>query len=236
MTYQSLRIIITGASSGIGRAIALDLAKDQNQHQLFITGRNEKRIKQVASEVQTLGSTVSWGTGDVGDEHDVNELFSSAIDNLEGIDVLIANAGVGHFGPLEDIEVHQFDEQFQTNVRGVFLWIKKVLPRMKKQNSGQIVVISSMAGFNTNAGASVYCATKHALQGLVGGLRNDLTGTNVKASTINPGGVNTPWFDGRDVDRSKMLSAEDVAKATRLVIEQSDTSNIDAILLSPAKE
>ncbi|MHA1219328.1 MAG: short-chain dehydrogenase, partial [Candidatus Heimdallarchaeaceae archaeon] len=78
--------------------------------------------------------------------------------------------------------------------------------------------------------------TKHAVQAMVWCLREELKGTSIKASTINPGSVDTPWFDGKDVDRSKMLAVEDIAKAVRFIIDQDETSDIDHILLLPGKE
>jgi len=229
--HEPLRIVITGGSSGIGEAIALEMA-DRN-HQFYMIGRNAERLQQVAQKIKALGGEAYTGTGDVGDEHDVDRLFEDVMKTLGGVDVLVANAGVGHFGPMEELTIEQYDIQFRTNVRGVFLWLRKVLPGMKQQNRGQIIVTSSNLGLKTSARGSVYAATKHAVQAMVWCLREELKGTMVKAATINPGSVSTPWFDGRDVDRSKMLSAEDVAKTARLIIDQNETSNIDHILLMP---
>ena len=100
---------------------------------------------------------------------------------------------------------------------------------------GQIVVTSSNLGLKTSARASIYAAAKHAVQAMVWSLREELRDTMVKAATINPGSVSTPWFDGKEVDRSKMLTADDVARAVRLIIDQDATSNIDHILLLPGK-
>ena len=229
--YDPLRIVITGASSGIGEAIALEMAKDS--HRFYLTGRNADRLQQVAEKINALGSEAHIGVGDVGDEYDVEQLFDDVINTMGGVDVLVANAGVGFFGLLEELTIEQYDIQFRTNVRGVFLWLRKVLPGMKRQNRGQIIVTSSNLGLKTTSRGSVYAATKHAVQAMVWCLRDELKGTMVKAATINPGSVSTPWFDGKDVDRSKMLTAHDVANAVRLIIDQSETSNIDHILLLP---
>jgi hypothetical protein len=94
---------------------------------------------------------------------------------------------------------------------------------------------SSNLGLKTAAKCSLYAATKHAVQAMVGCLRDELKGTMVKVATINPGSVDTPWFDGKDVDRNKMLSSSDVAKVVRMIIDQNETSNIDHILLLPGK-
>jgi NADP-dependent 3-hydroxy acid dehydrogenase YdfG len=226
-------IAITGASSGIGREISLELAT--SGHSFILIGRNGERLQQVQKEVASLGGVAILGIGDVANEEDVDNLYSKILQHYGRVDVLVANAGVGHFGNLEDLSIQQFDEQFKTNVRGVFLWLRKVLPEMKQRNSGQIVVTSSNLGLKTSARASIYSATKHAVQAMVWSLRDELKGTHVKAATINPGSVDTPWFDGKDVDRSTMLSARDVAKAVRLIIDQSESSNIDHIHIMPGK-
>ncbi|MHA2426270.1 MAG: SDR family oxidoreductase [Candidatus Thorarchaeota archaeon] len=225
------RILITGASSGIGEAIAVEMAP--SGHTFYLTGRNEERLKTVCTKVKDLGGKVFISVGDVSDEHSVDNQFAEAEAMMGGVDVLVANAGVGYFGNLEDMTISQYDEQFNTNVRGVFLWMKKALPGMKERNSGQIIVTSSNLGLKTAARTSIYSGTKHAVQAMVWCLRDELKGTQVKAATINPGSVSTPWFDGRDVDRNKMLTASDVAKAAKLIIDQGETSNIDHILLMP---
>ena len=230
---DSLRIVITGGSSGIGEAVALEMAK--SGHRFYLTGRNEDRLKKVCDTLETLGCEAYFGTGDVGNEEDVDTLLSDVKSKLGGIDVIFANAGVGYFGNLEDLTIEQYDKQFNTNVRGVFLWLNKTLPLLKSQNSGQVIVTSSDLGLKTGARCSLYAATKHAVQAIVWSLREELKGTGVKAATINPGSVNTPWFDGKDVDRSKMLTAQDVSKAVRFLIDQEPTSNIDHILLLPGR-
>ncbi len=227
------RILITGASSGIGEAIALEMAPEG--HTFYLTGRNEQRLKEVCKKVKSLGGKVFLGVGDVSDVDSVDNQFSEAEAMMGGVDVLVANAGVGHFGNLEDMSVSQFDEQFNTNVRGVFMWMRKVLPGMKSRNTGQILVTSSNLGLKTSAKTSVYSGTEHAVQAMVWCLRDELEGTMVKAATINPGSVSTPWFDGKDVNRDNMLTTTDVAKAAKLIIDQDETSNIDHILLLPGR-
>ncbi|NHJ46806.1 MAG: SDR family oxidoreductase [Asgard group archaeon] len=231
---NKLNIVITGASSGIGEAIALEMAKDK--HNFFLTARSKDRLTQVADQLDKMGCEVHYAMGDVGKSSDVDKIFGYVEKAFESkVDVLIANAGVGYFGNLEDLTEEDYDKQFDTNVKGVFLWLRKVLPGMKERDSGQVIVMSSNMGLKTGSRASLYAGTKHAVQAIVWSLRDELRGTNVKAATINPGSVDTPWFDGKDVDRTKMLSAEDIAKATRLIIDQSDTSNIDHIHLLPGK-
>jgi len=232
-SLESKVIVITGGSSGIGRATALKLAPEG--HSFLLVGRSNERLAEVCKEVQELGAEAIAASGDVASPDNVKEHYRKAIDEFGGVDVLIANAGVGYFGNLEELTIKEYDDQFDTNVKGVFLWIKQILPSMKERDSGQIIVTSSNLGLETSARASIYAATKHAVQAMVGSLRKELKGTNVKAATVNPGSVSTPWFDGKDVDRSKMLSPEDVARAFKMIIDQAETSDIDHIHLLPAK-
>ena len=229
-----LRIVITGGSSGIGEATAFEMAK--SGHRFYLTGRDEEKLQKVVDELHSLGCEAYFGIGDVFDEKIAAQMFNEIKQKLGGVDVLLANAGVGHFDNLEDLSLDQYDAQFDTNVRGVFLWMKMVLPLMKGQNSGQIIVTSSTLGLKTSARCSLYAATKHAVQAMVWCLREELKGTGVKAATINPGSVDTPWFDGKDVDRNKMLSSADVAATVRLIIDQNETSDIDHILLTPGRK
>jgi 3-oxoacyl-[acyl-carrier protein] reductase len=231
---DSLRIVITGGSSGIGEATALEMAK--SGHSFYLTGRNEGRLQKIVAALHSLGCEAHYGVGEVANERIAEQMLSEINQKLGGVDVLLANAGVGHFGNLEDLSLDQYDNTFNTNVRGVFLWMKMVLPLMRDQNRGQIIVTSSSLGLKTSARCSLYAATKHAVQAMVWCLREELKGTGVKAATINPGSVDTPWFDGKDVDRFKMLSLTDVASAVRLIIDQNETSDIDHILLTPGRK
>ena len=235
--YKSMarNILITGASSGIGEAVAIDMAR--SGHNLCLIGRDMSRLQAVKEKVIQLGGNAIIGVGDTSLEADVDRLFGEAMQAWNGrIDVSVLNAGVGRFGTCENLSVADYDIQFNVNVRGVFLWLRLLVPVMKSQGSGQIIAMSSNLGVNTAARCCLYSASKYAVQSMIGCLRAELVGTGVKAATVNPGSVDTPWFDGRDVDRTKMLSPVDVANACRLIIDQSATSDIDMILLNPGKK
>lgn len=202
---------------------------------MFLTGRSGEKLEKVCSEVERRGGKAFYSAGDVGNEATVDLMFEEAIKHLGWVDIAFLSAGVGYFGNLESLTVEQYDEQFNTNVRGVFLWLRKVLSHMRGRNAGQIIATSSNLGLDTSPRAGLYSATKHAVQAMIWCLREELKGTNVKASTINPGSVATPWFKGRNVDTSKMLSPEDIARTVRYIVEQPETSNIDHVLLKPGR-
>jgi short-subunit dehydrogenase len=226
-------ILITGASSGIGRACALVLGKDG--HHIILTGRNEQRLIEVTKEVDNTEGSSQYFVADTRSSEEIDSIYNLAKNDLQNIDAIIINAGVGRFGNIVDLSEDDFDVQFDTNVKAVFLWIKKVIPDFRKSNKGQIIVMSSNLGFDSFGRTSLYAATKHAVQAIVKAARDELKGTFIKVASLNPGSVDTPWFDGKDVDRSKMLSPFDVAKAAKLLIDQEETSNIEHILLKPGK-
>ena len=232
MGKKNLGIVITGGSSGIGEASAIALAEG---NRVFLIGRDQDRLTKVAKKVESNGGTAYTCVCNVGDTNDVEQAFVQIDNDLGQIDILFTNAGVGYFGYLEDMTTEQFDIQFNTNVRGVFLFLRKALPGMKNRNTGQIIVTSSNLGLETSGRASIYSATKHAVQAMIECLRAELLDTGVKAATINPGSVSTPWYDGKNVDRSKMLTAEDVARTVRFIVDQSQSSDIDHVLLYPRK-
>lgn len=228
-----MKALITGASSGIGEAIAEIFSKSNID--VYLTGRNEERLENVEKKAKTHGVNVCYSVGDVKDSNDVKRIYNDAIEKMGQIDILVANAGVGHFNYLEKLTDDEYDDMFETNVRGVFNWVREVLPEMKKRNSGQIIITSSTAGLDTYPRGGLYCATKHAVQAISQTLRLELRETHVKVGTINPGAVDTPWFDNSssvtEEKKKKMLSAYDVAKAAILLAEQEETSNIDKIVL-----
>jgi len=232
---KPLRVMVTGASSGVGKAVAVQLAREG--HSLFLTGRDSKRLGE-ASDTCKGANEVHKGLGDVAAEADVARLYSEAVESLGGVDVAVLNAGVGRHGNVEDISVEDFDLQFNTNVRGVFLWLKHILPHMKERKSGQIVVTSSVAGERAAAGKAIYSATKHAVQGMIEGLRGELRGSGVKAATVLPGAIATEWWAGPAGKGNPLpknaLTPDDVAAAVLTIINQSPTTDIDRLILSPA--
>jgi len=226
---------VTGASSGLGKAVAVQLAREG--HALFLTGRDPRRLGETSDNCKGA-KDVFKGLGDVAAEADVARLYSEAVESLGGIDVAVLNAGVARHGNMEDVSVEDFDLQFNTNVRGVFLWLKHVLPHMKGRKSGQIIVTSSVAGERAVAGKSIYSATKHAVQGMIEGLRGELRGTGVKAATVLPGAIATEWWAGPaglgNTLPKNALTADDVAAAVLTIVNQSPSTDIDRLILSPA--
>jgi len=238
-------MVITGASSGIGAAVAIEAATMGMD--LFLTGRNATALKAVADQARAKGSSkVSFGIGDVGDEKSVEALVKQAVADLGTIDVFVGCAGIGRRGSVDGVVIDDFDLSFRTNVRGPFLWLHFVLPVMKRAHCGQIVMISSLMGTMTAPNAALYCGCKFALEGMLGCVRKDVAGTGIKVALIAPGATDTAWWDdplrgGNSnsnskpsvYDKGRMLSARDVAVAVLAVVKQSHTSDIERVVLQP---
>jgi NADP-dependent 3-hydroxy acid dehydrogenase YdfG len=241
MAFQltaTARVFITGASSGVGAAIARRLARSSTgaKRQFFLVGRNEGRLLQVKAE---LGEGVASfvGVGDVSRWADVQRLMTEAEESMGGVDVLVANAGCGVKGTLEEVSVEEYDRVMDTNVKGVFLCLKRALPGMRTRRSGQVVVMSSVCGFRPSGGSSIYCASKYALEGMVACVRQELDHSGVRIGLVNPAAIDTPWWDeyGKsEADRKRMLSADDVARAVEYFVEQSPSMDLERIVLDPS--
>lgn len=184
MQFQDKVVLVTGGSSGLGLAIAQELA-GQGAH-VVITGR---RQEQLDAALSSLGERASAIAADVSNADDLAALFSQIQSQHGRIDVLIANAGMGELAPMGSITEALFDRAFNTNVRGVTFTVQGALPLMGK--GGSIVIIGSTASINPGPGLSVYGATKAALRALVRSWIVDIKGSGVRINLLSPGPVDT---------------------------------------------
>ncbi|KAK7165576.1 hypothetical protein R3I93_005594 [Phoxinus phoxinus] len=186
-------VLITGCSSGIGMAIAVRLARDENKRYYVIaTMRDLKRKdKLVEAAGDAYGRTLSLLTLDVCSDESVKQCVDSVKDRH--IDILINNAGVGLVGPIEALSLDDMKQVFETNFFGVVRMLKEVMPDMKRRRSGHILVISSVLGLHGVAFNDIYSASKFATEGLCEGVAIQLLKFNVTVSMIEPGPVNTEF-------------------------------------------
>jgi NADP-dependent 3-hydroxy acid dehydrogenase YdfG len=214
-------IMITGATSGFGRAIATLFAK--NGFTLIITGRREERLSAFKEELEGLyGIKVVPLAFDVRDKQSVEAAFAELKGKLERIDILVNNAGLASgLAPIDEGETEDWDVMIDTNVKGLLYVTRKALDFMKQQGAGHIFNIGSTAGKMAYKNGNVYCATKFAVDALTQSMRIDLLPYNIKVTAINPGMAETEFsivrFKG-DTERAKKvyegfqaLKAEDIA-------------------------
>jgi len=223
--------LVTGGNRGIGKAIAARLAALGAA--VAICGRDSQTLATTASELQAVGTPIHSQRADVTKSSDVDALIKETETALGAISILVNNAGMGLFGPVQEKTEQEWDTLINTNLKSVFLVSRKVIPGMIQRKSGDIINISSLAGKNTFAGGGIYCASKWALQGLSGCMAEDLRNYGIRVSTVCPGSVATEFSGRGPKDGGKVLTAEDVAHAVAMIATQGPQSFLSEVHLRP---
>jgi len=225
--------LVTGASSGIGRGIALRFGS--RGMRVGLAARRDRRLKEVASQIEGSGGKALAFPGDVRDSAFAQRAVDTVVDTWGRIDILVNNAGIGHYAPVENLSDESVREQFEVNVFGPFYFTRAVVPHLKKQKSGQIVNIGSMAGLVGVARGTAYVATKWALRGMNECWREELYPDGIKVAYVAPGYVITE-FGGRkeDLDHPDAewaLTVNDVVHAVETIVDQGPNSDIREIVV-----
>jgi 3-oxoacyl-[acyl-carrier protein] reductase len=218
--------VVTGASAGIGLATARALAGEGAN--LVVTARRRERLEELAGELPTNTAII---VGDAREEQTAIDTVAAAMDQFGRIDFLINNTGVGNYKNVVDTSAEEYDEMMDTNVRSTFLFTRHVVPVMLRQESGTILMISSMAGVYGFGGEAVYCMTKFAQVGFAQALDRELRASGIKVGAICPGGTKPEFALGKgrteqSVAESLMLDPEDVAGVVLMACTQSPKSRI----------
>jgi NADP-dependent 3-hydroxy acid dehydrogenase YdfG len=221
--------IITGASAGIGQAVARSLGSEGAR--MVLTARRRERLDSLVNEVRQLGGDALVVVGDARDEQTALSVASEAQRAFGRVDILVNNVGVGNYKNLVDTTLDDYVQMMDVNMKSGFLFTRHVVPLMITQREGLVLFVSSMAGVYGFPGEAVYCATKFAQVGFAQGLDKELRPHGIKVGTINPGGVKTEFALGKgrteeSVETSSMLEAEDVAAAVLFACAQPKHSRI----------
>jgi short-subunit dehydrogenase len=222
MSTESGRIFLTGASSGIGEALARRYAVP-GAH-LGLVARRADRLEQLAVDLRARGATVHLYPADVVDTAAMARVAGAFLDAAGGADVVIANAGIGIRSGLKDGESEPVAELMRINVIGVTNTIIPFVPAMLSAGRGVLAAVSSMAGHRALPGRAAYSASKAAVITFMDGLRMELHGTGVHAMTICPGFVRTPLTDVLDHDLPFLVEVDDAAGAMTSAIARRDTT------------
>lgn len=226
--------LITGASRGIGLAIARKLGSLGAK--LSVCARNADKLANAASELKNAGVTTVSAVADVSRPSDIEALVRKTKQELGAIDILVNNAGIGYFGPFHQAPEAIWDSVLDTNLKSVFLVSKAVAPEMIERRSGHIINIASLAGKNTFAGGAIYCASKWGLLGMTQCMAEDLRAYDIRVSAICPGTVATDFSPHAGKDPSKMLQPDDVAHTVEMIVTQAPQSFISEVLLRPTQK
>jgi 3-oxoacyl-[acyl-carrier protein] reductase len=206
------RVLVTGASRGIGRAIALHFAAAGAD--LLLVARDETDLAAVAAEVRAQGVACQVIPTDLRRPEAIAALAATALAG-GAVDILVNNAGVGTWAPLEDLTLAAYEAMFDVNVRAVFLLTQALLPAMRTQGSGQIITIASTSSRWAYPEGSLYCASKFAVLGFSEALARELRPEGLRVTAILPGQVNTYLGgSGSETWEEDMLEPEDIAAMT----------------------
>lgn len=235
--------LVTGATSGIGKATATKLA--QNKINIIITGRRKILLSELGKKLRSqFNVEVLELAFDIRDQAEVFKQIKELPDNWKQIDILVNNAGLAAgLNTFQDADIDDWETMIDTNIKGLLYISKAVIPLMIKRKRGHIVNISSTAGKEVYFMGNVYCGTKHAVDAINKAMRIDLLEEGIKVTSVNPGLVETEFslvrFKG-DKEKAgipykglKPLSGEDVAETIWFVLNRPDHVNINEIIITP---
>jgi len=233
-SIKNKRVIVTGASKGIGLAIAQSLYSE-GAH-VLICAREQKKVDEAAAEISGgEGGKIAGISADVSRFEDVQRIFQEADTLFGGLDILINNAGFGVFHPTAEITVEDWDKLIATNLSGAFYCSKEALARFKQSGGGQIVNLSSLAGKNPFAGGAAYNASKFGLNGFSEAMMLDHRTDGVRVSYVMPGSVDTE-FGGKEVKKksSWKIAPEDIAEIVLGILKMPGRTLISRVEVRPS--
>ena len=222
------KIVITGASSGIGASIA-ELFHQDGPHQIILIGRSQPRLEAVATATDAMPLLC-----DVTDEGQVEKICTEILTRFQSPpDILVNNAGHFIAKPFLEMSSDLFKQQIEANLTGCFLMTKHLLPPMIEAESGHVFFMGSVASIQGYPGASAYCAAKHGLLGFARSVRAETLNTGVRVTTILPGATFTPSWDGTTLPEERFMPPEDVARCVIDAWRLSHRTVVEEILLRP---
>jgi 3-hydroxy acid dehydrogenase/malonic semialdehyde reductase len=242
-TNQMKTALITGATSGFGKAIAIKFA--EHGHRVIITGRRTERLAALEDEIKATFETKVFSLPfDVRDRKSVDNALNSLPHDWKKIDVLVNNAGLAQgLSTIQEGDVNDWETMIDTNVKGLLYVSRVIMPWMIEQGYGHIINIGSIAGKEAYAKGNVYCATKHAVDAISKSMRIDLLPHGIKVTAINPGAAETEFSVARfkgDTERAKNvyagyepLKAEDIADVVYFAASRPPHVVLNDVIITP---
>lgn len=226
--------LVTGATEGIGRATAFALGRAG--YRIGVIARTESKIRQLVAHLKEEGIEAAGAAADVGQPDQVTPAVDQLTRTLGELQVLVNNAGVLIAKPFEELTLQDWDTTMATNVRGLYLMTRAVVPSMKRRRSGTIVNVASLAGKNGFAGGTAYTASKHAVLGFSRSLMLELRKENIRVITILPGSVATAMLQDQTMlksDPARILKPEDVADAIVHAVQVPERAMVSELDIRP---
>ncbi|HDI6548123.1 TPA: SDR family oxidoreductase [Staphylococcus aureus] len=222
-------VVVTGAGSGIGEAIATLLHEEGAK--VVLAGRNKEKLQNVANQLSQ--DSVKVVPTDVTNKEEVDELIKIAQQTFGGLDIVINSAGQMLSSKITDYQVDEWDSMIDVNIKGTLYTVQAALPTMLEQSSGHLINIASISGFEVTKSSTIYSATKAAVHTITQGLEKELAKTGVKVTSISPGMVDTAITAAYNPSDRKKLDPQDIAEAVLYALTQPSHVNVNEITVRP---
>jgi NADP-dependent 3-hydroxy acid dehydrogenase YdfG len=230
MNLTRANVLLTGASSGIGRATAVALGKASAR--VALLARRRDRLQEVAEEIRVAGGEALPVPTDVTNANQMHSAVTAARSRLGELDAAVLAAGIGVFKPFPQLTHAEWQQQIDVLLTGVYLSVRSVLPNMLERGRGHIVVVSSRFAREGSEQSTAYCAAKFGVRGFLDSLRHEVRHKGIKVSNIMPGTVQTELFDEDwEVDFSKVLQPLDVAETVLDVLRKPGRCVVEEVVV-----
>ena len=232
MDFKNKIILITGASSGIGKESAIEFAKLGAN--IILVARKKDKLEQVANELKKFNVSTLVCQCDVSKKDQVKEMSKIVLEKFESIDVLVNNAGFAIYGSVDDLTIDEIESQMETNYFGMVYCIKNFLPSMLKKKSGHIVNVASVAASFGLPGIASYCASKFAMLGFSEGLKHELNNTGVGITVVSPIMVRTNFFEHPSFEKMPNFSPVSLSSKTvaKTILKAANSPRLEIIVPS----
>ena len=227
--------LVTGATKGIGRAVCLALA--DAGFRVGLCARTAEDVARFAGELEARGTRAAGRAADVGNAAQVDAMVRHVEQALGPVEVLVNNAGIARLAPFAELTLDDWDSTMATNLRGVFLVTRAVLPGMRRRKAGTVINIASLAGRNGFVGGAAYSASKHAVLGFSRSLMLEVRTEGIRVATICPGSVATPLMEQQDMldrDPDRILKPEDVAASVLHILALPERALVSELDIRPS--
>lgn len=226
--------VVTGASQGIGRAIA-EAFSERDAALVALVARTRPKLKTVAEACRKRGGEPLVVPTDVTDDEDVSAMAEVVQEEWGVPDVLVNNAGIFDYAPLDELTLDGFREQIDVNLTGAFAVTQAFLPTMRERGDGHLFFMGSVASITAYPGNAGYCAAKHGVRGLARVVREETKDEGLRVTTVIPGATWTPTWEGVDLPKERFMPPEDIAQSVVDAYHLSDRTVLEELLLRPQK-
>jgi len=232
VNFKNKIVLITGASSGIGRETAIEFAKLGAN--LILVARRKDKLEQIEDELKKYNVSILACQCDISKKDQVKELSETVLEKFSSVDILVNNAGFAIYGSVSDLSINDIESQMETNYFGMVYCIKNFLPSMLKKKSGHIVNVASVAASFGLPGIASYCASKFAMLGFSEGLKYELKDTGIGITVVSPIMVRTNFFDHSSFEKMPKYSPTSLDPKTvaKAILKAANSSRLEIVVPS----